>query len=85
MGLGAIDQNATAVESVGAKDRPRHLGAAGPDQPGDAKNLAAANLQIDIIEDRRVRILRVSAAAERLDFEHDATKLRPFHHGRRIR
>src|SRR6202011_1560610 len=48
MDLAAVDDDATGIERVRAEDRPRHLGAAGADQPGDAEDLAPAHFETDI-------------------------------------
>ena len=67
----AVDEDAAGIERIGAEDRPRHLGAAGADQAGDAEDLAVADRQRDVVEDRRVRVLRVATARKALDRKRD--------------
>ena len=41
-----------AIDGVGAKDGPRHLGAPGAHQPGKAQDLAFLQLEVNILDDR---------------------------------
>ena len=59
----AVDKDLAAVGPVGAEDQPGHLGPTGTDQPGKAKDLAAAKLEADVADH--------PAAVEAADLQHD--------------
>ena len=59
----AVDANRAVVELVGAEDRPRRLGAAGADEPGEAEDLALVRAKRDVDEFDRVRIAGGCGAA----------------------
>ena len=54
----AVDADHAAVERVGAEDRPRRLGAAGADQPGEPQDLAVVGAKRHVDEFDGVRIAR---------------------------
>ena len=47
----AVDLEHAAVEPVRAEERPQELGALGPDQPGNAEDLARVEIEAHILED----------------------------------
>ena len=48
----AVDEDAAGIERIGAEDGARRFGAAGADQPGKPKNLAAADREGDVLDAR---------------------------------
>jgi hypothetical protein len=47
----AVEQDLPRVPGVGAEDAARELRAPGPDQPGDAEDLAGVDVERDVVED----------------------------------
>ena len=58
----AVERDAAGVAAVDAEDRPRDLGAAGADQPGERDDLARPHVERDVGED--------ALARQALDLEH---------------
>ena len=59
------------IELVGAEDRPRGLGPARADKPGEAENFALVGAKRDVDELDGVRIAGGAAPREALDLERD--------------
>ena len=67
----AVDQDAAAVDVVRSEYGPRRLGASGADQPGEAQDLAATNLEGDVFKHRGVAVVRISAPGKAFDAKRD--------------
>ena len=63
------------VERVGPENRARGLGAASADQAREAENLAMMGLERNVHQFDGVRIARVAAPGQTLDFERDLPML----------
>ena len=72
----AVDQDLAAVEVVRAEDGAGDLGATGADQTGEANNLAGTNVEGNILQHDRRRILHCPGASETADLED--RRRRPF-------
>ena len=72
----AVDQDAAAVDAVRSEYRPRRLGASGADQPGEAQDLAATNLEGDVFKHGGVSVLRISAPGKAFDAKRDVADFR---------